>query len=289
VGTRVILHIKNVPAAFAKAYTPALPLVVFSLHAHEHKYSVTHFTIQRNTEYTLPVRSKDPLVLLLGPRRFVINPIFSQHTTRGGGKGANNVHKFERFLKAGIQASIGTAYLPITFGAQPAVVLRVPSTSTAAGDTPSTESSIHLVGTGTLLSSDPTRITAKRLVLTGAPFKVHKKTATIRYMFFNSTDIDFYKPIQLRTKRGRVGHIRESLGTHGYFKAGFDGPIDQMDAILLSLYKRQFPRWAEVSSVLAKCAHGSSFQQVWDGGLIGAPKIRDVEEVAEEEDYAMME
>lgn len=122
------------------------------------------------------------------------------------------MHKFERFLKGGIQAQIGTSYLPITFGSTPAVLLRVPSSAADEGGV------IDLVGTGTLLSSDPTRITAKRVVLTGHPFKVHKKTATIRYMFFNELDIAYYKPVQLRTKRGRTGHIRESLGTHGYFK-----------------------------------------------------------------------
>jgi hypothetical protein len=43
----------------------------------------------------------------------------------------------------------------------------------------------HLVATGSFLDPDPTRIIAKRILLTGHPFKVHKKTATIRYMFFN--------------------------------------------------------------------------------------------------------
>ncbi|KAK4700449.1 pre-rRNA-processing protein TSR1, partial [Phenoliferia sp. Uapishka_3] len=259
-GTRVVLHIKNVPQSFIASYNPLLPLVVFGLLKHEHKYSVMHFTIQRNTECTETVRSKDPLVVIIGPRRFVINPIFSQHTARGGGKGANNVHKFERFLRHGINATIATAYLPITFGSQPAVLLRVPTS-----DAPDADPTIHLIGTGTLLSSDPTRITAKRIILTGHPFKVHKKTATIRYMFFNQPDIEYYKPIALRTKRGRTGHIRESLGTHGYFKAGFDGPIDQMDQICLNLYKRCFPKWASV----------------WDGKAVGAPKIREIEEAAE--------
>ncbi|KAL8280521.1 hypothetical protein RQP46_007169 [Phenoliferia psychrophenolica] len=258
-GTRVVVHIKNVPRALIDAHNPALPLVVFGLLKHEHKYSVMHFTIQRNTECTETVRSKDPLVVILGPRRFVINPIFSAHTSRGGGRGANNVHKFERFLRHGINATIATAYLPITFGSQPAVLLRVPASATAPDQT------THLIGTGSLLSSDPTRITAKRLILTGHPFKVHKKTATIRYMFFNQPDIEYYKPIALRTKRGRTGHIRESLGTHGYFKAGFDGPIDQMDVICLNLYKRCFPKWASV----------------WDGGYVGAPKIREIEDAAE--------
>ena len=39
---------------------------------------------------------------------------------------------------------------------------------------------------GTLLNPDPMRIIAKRIILTGHPIKVHKKTATIRYMFFNA-------------------------------------------------------------------------------------------------------
>ncbi|GAA6061608.1 hypothetical protein JCM10212_000916 [Sporobolomyces blumeae] len=244
-GVRVFVHIANVPRRVVEQHNPSHPFVVFGLLKHEHKYSIMHFTVQRNTENNDTIRSKDPLVLQQGFRRFKINPIFSQHTVRNGGKGSNNVHKFERFLRHGIHATIATCYLPITFGNSPSLLLRVPTTSPDDVNA-SPDQGVHLIGTGSLLASDPTRITAKRVILTGHPFKVHKKTATIRYLFFNREDVEYFKPVQLRTKGGRIGHIREPLGTHGYLKAGFDGPISQLDTVCLTLYKRCFPKWGSV-------------------------------------------
>ena len=51
-----------------------------------------------------------------------INPIYSQHT-RGGGKGANNVHKFERYLRHGV-TNVATIYGPVVYGKQPCSLLR---------------------------------------------------------------------------------------------------------------------------------------------------------------------
>ncbi|KAG7446542.1 ribosome biogenesis protein tsr1 [Guyanagaster necrorhizus] len=245
-GTRITLYINGVPEEAAKCS----PLTLFSLLQHEHKVSVLNFTVQRNTEYDRSVRSKDPLILCVGPRRLNVNPIYSQHT-RGGGKGSNNVHKFERFFRHGITV-VATIYGPVVFGKQPCVLLRETSDPQAP----------HLVAMGTFLNPDTTRVIAKRAILTGHPFKVHKKTATVRYMFFNSDDIHYFKPIQLHTKHGRIGHIRESLGTHGYFKAHFDGPINQMDTVCMSLYKRVFPKWATM----------------WEEPEIGQDKLSDAME-----------
>ena len=231
--------LSGVPHAVALRHTKEHPLTIFGLLQHEHKYSVVHFTSIRNTEFEGDIRSKDPLIVQLGFRRFAINPLWSQNTQGNGGKGANNVHKFERYLRHGPTGSVATTYLPITFGSNvPAILFQIP---------PEGPSELNLVGTGSLLSVDPTRIVAKRIILTGHPYKVHKKTATIRYMFFNQPDVDYFKPVELRTKKGRIGHIRESLGTHGYFKAGFDGPIDQMDTICLNLYKRCYPKWGKLA------------------------------------------
>ena len=57
VGTRVTVYLKDVPREVSE-WSAGRPFVVFSLLQHEHKKSVVHFSIQRNTEYEDSVRSK---------------------------------------------------------------------------------------------------------------------------------------------------------------------------------------------------------------------------------------
>lgn len=40
--------------------------------------------------------------------------------------------------------------------------------------------------------------------------------------------------------------MREPLGTHGYFKATFDGKVNPLDSVAVSLYKRVWPREARL-------------------------------------------
>lgn len=72
---------------------------------------------------------------------------------------------------------------------------------------------------------------------------MHKRSAVVRFMFFNREDITYFKPCKLRTKYGRTGHIKEPLGTHGHMKCVFDGQLKSQDTVLLNLYKRVFPKW----------------------------------------------
>ncbi|XP_023320999.1 pre-rRNA-processing protein TSR1 homolog [Eurytemora carolleeae] len=169
------------------------------------------------------IEERDRLIFHCGWRRFASCPIFSQHST-------GNKHKYERYFRDDVV--VMTTFAPITFPPAPVLVFQE-----------LTDGTHSLLGSGTLLSADPDRVIVKRTLLSGHPFKVLKRHATVRFMFFNREDIEWFKPIELRTKMGRRGHIKEPLGTHGHMKCIFDGQLNQQDTVLLHLFKRVFPKW----------------------------------------------
>lgn len=225
-GWYVIVHIKDVPRfLYNSQLTSQSPLVLFGLLPHEQKMSVVNIVIKSHSNgHYRAIRSKERLIFHIGFRRYANQPIFSEHST-------GNKHKFARFFHPG-STVVATMFAPVTF--PPASVLVFRERPDGAQD---------LVATGSMLSVDPRRMVIKRAVLSGHPFKVNRKTAVVRFMFFNREDVVWFKPVELRTKWGRRGHIKEPLGTHGHMKCYFDGQLKSQDTVLLNLYKRMFPKW----------------------------------------------
>ncbi|RXM33160.1 Pre-rRNA-processing protein TSR1-like [Acipenser ruthenus] len=180
--------------------------------------------VRRHPGNTEPIKSKEELVFQCGFRRFRASPIFSQHTS-------GDKHKLERFLRPNTPIVV-SVYAPITFPTAGVLVFKQRANGMQ-----------DLVATGSLLKVDPDRVIVKRIVLSGHPFKILRKTAVVRYMFFNREDVLWFKPVELRTKWGRRGHIKEALGTHGHMKCVFDNQLPSQDTILMHLYKRVYPHW----------------------------------------------
>lgn len=248
-GTKIELELQSVPSSLKSAPAPS---VIFSLLRHEHKHAIINLNVTFHSSLEEPIRSKEELVVQIGHRRLAINPIFS-----AAGQTPNDVHKFDRFLHPG-RTAIATFSGPVTWGSVPVLVFKQSTASTTPEDSeapalvdasmadtvlPSTPSSrLKLIGSATTIPTTPSRVIAKRIILTGHPYKIHKRLVTIRYMFFNREDVTWFSALPLWTRRGRQGFIKEPLGTHGYLKATFDGKINPLDAVGVSLYKRMWPR-----------------------------------------------
>ncbi|KAF3961780.1 hypothetical protein ACB098_06G125500 [Castanea mollissima] len=225
----VRLHIKEVPNSVACklcSLIKTVPVIVSGLLQHESKMSVLHFSIKKHDTYSAPIKSKEEFVFHVGFRQFVARPIFSSDNIN------SDKHKMERFLHAG-RFSVASIYGPISFPPLPLIVLK----SAEGGAAPS------VAAVGSLKSVDPDRIILKKIILTGYPQRVSKLKAAVRYMFHNPEDVRWFKPVEVWTKCGRRGRIKEPVGTHGVMKCILNGVLQQNDTVCMSLFKRAYPKW----------------------------------------------
>ena len=70
--------------------------------------------------------------------------------------------------------SVASVFSPVSYPPQPVLFFKALA-----------DGSHVLVASGSLLSVNPSRVICKRIVLSGHPFKINRKSAVIRYMFFN--------------------------------------------------------------------------------------------------------
>lgn len=234
---KVALTIADVTPAQFTVLSKKRILTLTTLLPHENKMSVLHFNICQNLKCETdddsgkeaPVKSKDVLTFQVGFRSWQSKPIFSQNNLN------SDKHKFERFLRPQAFMACST-YGPVTYGPCPVLVWREPRPG---------QSQRQLVAVGSVLGADADRIVVKRVILTGYPVRVHKRTATVKYMFYNPDDVKWFKPAGLTTKHGLQGNIVESIGTHGAMKCLFNQPIKQHDTVCLTLWKRIYPKYKE--------------------------------------------
>lgn len=83
-GSYVTIYVSNVSLGkwqIWKSTQDASPmLIVYGMLPHEHQFCVVNVVLKRTPESTIPIKSKERLIIQCGYRRFIVNPIFSQHT-----------------------------------------------------------------------------------------------------------------------------------------------------------------------------------------------------------------
>ena len=235
ISRRYTIYIEAIPISIInqiKEHNINAPLLLWQIYDIERKISVLHTLIKRTNQqiYDIPIKGKDELITQVGFRRFLSRPIYSQDVTN------SDKNLIERYLVPD-RWTIASFYERITFTPSPVLFF---------GSKQLINNVIEynpMIANGKLTSINPDQLLIKRIILTGAPIHVHKRAAVVRYMFFNPEDIKYFKKIELRTKLGHIGHIKESRGTKGYMKCMFDGHIKHHDTVCLNLYKRQYPKW----------------------------------------------
>lgn len=219
------ISIVNVPSTVVEKYANDL-MVVYGLLKYEQRRTLMNFQIKKVNGLEDPIKSKEELYAQIGFRTFKCNPVFSEYNPR------YTKQKFDKFLS---NDSFCTAsfYAPVTYTPCPILFFKKDVLT----------GKFKLVASGATIGSDVDRIILKKIILTGHPYKSHKKQAVLRYMFFNAEDVKWFKPVEIWTKQGRTGMIKEPVGTHGSMKCQFDDVIAGNDTVCLSLYKRVFPKW----------------------------------------------
>ncbi|KAI7733822.1 hypothetical protein M8C21_011693 [Ambrosia artemisiifolia] len=225
------LHIREVPIDIASKLcilAKTMPVIACGLLQHESKISVLHFRIKKHETYSEPIKAKEELIFHVGFRQFITRPTFASDNFN------SDKHKMERFLHAG-RFSIASVYAPISFPPLPLIVMKSRCDSLAPA----------LAAVGSLKCIDPDKIILKKIILTGYPQRVSKSKAAVRYMFHNPEDVRWFKPVEVWTKLGRRGRIKEPVGTHGAMKCILNGVLQQNDTVCMSLFKRAYPKWPQ--------------------------------------------
>ncbi|EAR91270.3 carboxy-terminal domain transketolase (macronuclear) [Tetrahymena thermophila SB210] len=226
-GFYIKIYVKGFPLDKLSAHPKEKALILSTLLKHERKMTVLHARVKRNIEYEdKAVESKQNYVIHMGFRRAVVNSIFSKIYNN------NDKTKYVKKVKELNQFYMASFYYYNIY--PPANIIMF----NEGGDILNADFCLS----GQVMKSDPLQVVLKRIILTGYPFKIHKRKAVCRLMFFNPLDIKYFQPVELKTKLGLRGKILESLGTHGLMKCLFSGFVKPHDTICMHLYKRVFPK-----------------------------------------------
>lgn len=233
-GSYITITLEGVKPTNYSTVAPTALLSAVTLLPHENKVSILHMGLShgKNCEVSedTPVKSKDVLMFRCGWRTWTGRPVFSQNNLNC------DKHKFERFLPQSGSFFAASVFGPVTYTPCPVLVFREHNGKR------------ELVATGSMINADADRIVVKRIILTGYPVRVHKRFATVKYMFYDPEDVKWFKPAGLVTKHGLNGKIEDCVGEHGTMKCLFNAPIKQHDTVCLPLYKRVYPKFPGIQA-----------------------------------------
>ncbi|KFM76304.1 Ribosome biogenesis protein BMS1-like protein, partial [Stegodyphus mimosarum] len=216
-GLYLRLEVEDMPCEFVKYFDPAYPIIIGSLLKGEDKMGYLQVRIKKHRWYPKILKSRDPLIISLGWRRFQTIPLYYivDHNMRN------------RHLKYTPKHLHCMAAFWGPISQQKAGILGVQTVSEIM-------SNFRIAAVGSVTEVNQMTNIVKKLKLIGRPCEIFKKTAFIEGMFHSPLEVAKYEGAAIRTVSGIRGQIKKALRIPpGVFRATFEDKIIKSDIVFL--------------------------------------------------------
>ncbi|BFU20078.1 ribosome biogenesis protein bms1, putative [Entamoeba histolytica HM-1:IMSS-B] len=215
-GTYVRIVIENVPAGFIRQFNPKRILLVGGVLRSEEQLTVMQALVLKHRWFPKLVKSKEPIVVSVGWRRYQTIATFSMEDLKGK----------QRMLK---YTPKGVFCLMTFYG--PAC----PSNSgIIAFETGEETPYYRPCLTGNISNVDKACEIYKKLKLVGQPKEIKKNTSFIKGMFNSRIEVSKFIGAKLQTVSGIRGQIKKAVPKDpGVFRATFESKLVPSDIVFL--------------------------------------------------------
>ncbi|XP_035516521.1 ribosome biogenesis protein BMS1 homolog [Morone saxatilis] len=246
-GMYIRVEISSLPCEFVTNFDPHYPIILGGLGSAEGNVGYLQMRLKKHRWHGRILKTRDPLILSLGWRRFQTIPLY--HIEDHNGR-----HRLLKYTPQHMHCG-ASIWGPVT--PQGTGFLAVQS---VAG----TKANFRIAATGVVLDLDKSVTVVKKLKLIGYPYKIFKNTCFIKGMFNTLLEVAKFEGASVRTVSGVRGQIKKALSTPvGAYRATFEDRLLMSDIVFLrSWYPVSVPQlYNPVASLLLPVGQ----KDIWEG------------------------